>query len=293
MPKVVGIKFKGTAKVYWFDAGNLEYTEGAPVIVETARGVEMGYVKTLPEEMPESKIVSPLKPIMRIASQEDLKRQEENAAKIGEVLKTAEAKVVQRGIKMKLVSAQYTADGGKLIFYFTASGRVDFRDLVKDLASAFHIRIELRQIGDRDECRMIGCLGMCGRQCCCASCMDFTKVNIKMAKNQNLSLNPQKISGACGRLMCCLAYENDHYVETNRKMPKVGASVSIAGGASGTVVSINQLKLTVRVRTETKDGFEISDHPLDDVVKHDKSSAADDTEISGDELGEDLKKIQD
>lgn len=291
MPKVVGIKFSGTAKVYWFEAGDFEYKENDHVIVETARGVELGQVKMLPTDVDDDKVTSPLKPIMRIATQEDLDRQTENAAKIAGVLKTAEEKVAARGLKMKIVNAQYTADGSKLILYFTADSRVDFRDLVKDLASAFHIRIELRQIGDRDECRMLGGLGICGRVCCCASGCDFTKVNIKMAKNQNLSLNPQKISGQCGRLMCCLAYENDHYVETNKKMPKTGAAVSV-DGKTGSVVSINQLKLTVRVKTETQGGYEINDYPLSEVTKLDKSSALDDTDVSQGELAE-LKEIVD
>lgn len=291
MPKVVGIKFSGTAKVYWFDAGEHEYKENDAVIVETARGVELGHVKTLPAEVEESKVVSPLKPVLRIATQEDLERQEANAARVPEVLKTAEEKVSARGLKMKIVNAQYTIDGSKLILYFTADSRVDFRELVKDLASAFHMRIELRQIGDRDECKMLGGLGPCGRVCCCAAGCDFTKVNIKMAKNQNLSLNPQKISGQCGRLMCCLEYENDYYVETNKKMPKVGAGVSVVG-KNGTVVGINQLKLMVRVKTDTSGGYEINDYPLAEVTKLDKSSAADDLDISRDELAS-LKEIVD
>lgn len=291
MPKVVGIKFNGTAKVYWFEAGEHEYKENDAVIVETARGVELGYVKMLPTDVEDDKVTSPLRPVMRVATEEDLKRQTENAARIKDVLRTADEKVTARALKMKIVNAQYTADGSKLILYFTADNRVDFRDLVKDLASAFHIRIELRQIGDRDECRMLGGLGMCGRVCCCASGCDYTKVNIKMAKNQNLSLNPQKISGHCGRLMCCLAYENDHYVETNKKMPKVSASVSV-DGKSGTVIGINQLKMTVRVKTETPSGYEINDYPLSAVTKLDKSSALDDTDVSAGELAG-LKSIVD
>lgn len=293
MPKVVGIKFNGTAKVYWFDAGNLEYAENDPVLVETARGVELGYVKTLPAEVEDNKVVSPLRPVMRIATEEDLKRNRENADKINDVLKTADEKVAARKLNMKFVSAQYTADGGKLIFYFTATERVDFRDLVKDLASAFRIRIELRQIGERDECRMIGGLGICGRACCCAAGCDYSKVNIKMAKNQNLSLNPQKISGCCGRLMCCLAYENEHYTETNKLMPKVGATVMVEGHGRGTVIGINQLKLNVKVRIEKKEGFDIQDFPLSAVTKLDKSSAADDADVSFGESGDELKSILD
>lgn len=291
MPKVVGIKFDGTAKIYWFAAGDYSYNEDDKVIVETARGVEMGTVKMLPCDVDDGRVSKPLKEIMRIATPDDIKRMKENADKIGSVMSVAEQKVKDRKIAMKLVSAQYTADGSKLIFCFTAPGRVDFRELVKDLASAFHIRIELRQIGERDECKVMGGFGMCGRQCCCSQGCDFPKVNIKMAKNQNLSLNPQKISGVCGRLMCCLAYENEYYVATNKQMPKVGASVKV-NGEDGTVVGINQLKLTVRVKTETRDGFEINDYPLDSISKLDQRSAADDLEADIN-VPDELKNIQD
>ncbi len=290
MPRVVGVKFAGTPKVYWFAAGEHEYTEGCSVIVETARGVEIGTVKTLPKDVDESEIVSPLKQVLRMADERDLARQADYDSRRAETLKLASEKVAARKLKMKLVDAQYTIDGAKLVLYFTAESRVDFRELVRDLASAFHTRIELRQIGTRDECRMMGSLAPCGRVCCCASGCDFSKVSIKMAKNQNLSLNPSKISGMCGRLMCCLAYENAYYTEVNKIMPKVGSRVRVRtedGETSGTVVGINQIKMTVNVRTEIKDGtFETKEHPLDNVVKLDSSSAADDMKVSSAEAAE-------
>lgn len=296
MPTVVGIKFDNTPKVYWFAAGDLQYKTDDRVIVETARGVEMGRVKTLPTEVEESKIVSPLKKVLRIASEQDLAKQAEYEAKRPETIKLAAEKIAARKLKMKLVDAQYTIDGAKLVLYFTADTRVDFRELVKDLASTFRTRIELRQIGTRDECRMLGGLGPCGRACCCASGCDFAKVNIKMAKNQNLSLNPGKISGMCGRLMCCLSYENAYYAETNKRMPKVGSFVRVRtddGELSGNVVSINQIKLTVGVKTENASGtFETHEYPLESIVRLDGSSAADDLTVSSAEVAE-LGEIED
>ncbi len=296
MPTVVGIKFDNTPKVYWFAAGDFEYKLGDRVIVETARGVEMGRVKTLPAEVDESRIVSPLKSVLRIANEHDLEKQAEYEAKRPETIRLAAEKIAARKLKMKLVDAQYTIDGAKLVLYFTADNRVDFRELVKDLASTFRTRIELRQIGTRDECRMLGGLGPCGRECCCASGCDFAKVNIKMAKNQNLSLNPGKISGMCGRLMCCLSYENAYYSETNKMMPKIGSSVKVRtddGEESGSVVSINQIKLTVGVKTENSTGtFETREYPLSSIVRLDGSSAADDLTVSSAEAAE-LGEIED
>ena len=290
MPIVVGVKFDNTPKVYWFSAGEFEYTEGCRVIVETARGVEIGTVKTMPKEVEESKIVSPLKDVLRIATKDDLDRQKEYDEKRPEAIRIASEKISARGLKMKVVDAQYTIDGAKLVLYFTAESRVDFRELVKDLASAFRTRIELRQMGSRDECRMIGGLAPCGRACCCSAGLDFSKVNIKMAKNQNLSLNPAKISGMCGRLMCCLSYENAHYAETNKLMPKMGSKVKVTTEESsftGTVVGINQIKMTVNVKNEIKDGsFEIKEYPLESVTKLDSSSAADDLVVSKAEAAE-------
>ena len=296
MPTVVGVKFENTPKIYWFEANGLEYTMGAAVVVETARGMEIGKVKTLPEEVEEERVGAPLKKVLRIATEEDLARQREHAARKPEVMRIAAEKIAARGLKMKLVDAEYTVDGAKLVLYFTAENRVDFRELVRDLASAFRTRIELRQIGTRDECRMLGGLGPCGRECCCAAGCDFSKVSIKMAKNQNLSLNPGKISGLCGRLMCCLSYENAYYTETNKLMPKVGSKVRVVsedGEKTGTAVGINQIKMTVSVRTESKDGsFEIKDHPLSEIRKLDAASAADDMAVSKAEAAE-LKNMED
>lgn len=297
MPRVVGVRFENTPKIYWFAAGEYEYALGMSVIVETARGPEIGTVKMLPKDVEESEIVSPLKPVLRVATPEDLERHEQQLAKRPEILKTAAEKIAARKLKMKLVDAQYTIDGAKLVLYFTSDSRVDFRELVKDLASAFRTRIELRQIGTRDECRMLGGYGPCGRVCCCASGCEFAKVNIRMAKNQNLSLNPGKISGLCGRLMCCLSYENAYYTETNKLMPKTGGKVKIVENgetvATGVTVGINQIKMTVRVKTENRDGsFDVSDYPLENIVKLDSSSAADELNVSKDEEAE-LKSIED
>lgn len=282
MPIVVGIRFENTPKVYWFAAGELEYTPGCAVIVETSRGVELGKVRIMPKEIPEEKVIAPLKEVVRIATEEDIRTYNNYKSKREDVMRTAAEKIASRGLAMKLVDVEYTLDGTKLVFYFTAETRVDFRELVRDLASIFKTRIELRQIGSRDECRMTGGLGPCGRICCCASGCDFAKVSVKMAKTQGLSLNPSKISGLCGRLMCCLSYENEHYAETNKLMPKVGTAVQITTDdyeGTGTAVGINQIKRTVSVRIELKDGsFETKDVPLDNIRKLDNASAADDLE---------------
>ena len=215
MAKIVGIKFKRTAKSYYFDPKGQEYKRGAIMIVETARGVEYGKVVVETKEVPDSEVVQPLKPVIRLATSEDIKKIKKDEERAVAAIKTANEKVAARGVKMKIIDAEYTFDNGKLVFYFTAANRVDFRDLVKDLASAFHSRIELRQVGTRDETRLLGGIAPCGREVCCASCLpDFRKVTIKMAKTQGLSLNPAKISGLCGRLMCCLEYENEYYSET-------------------------------------------------------------------------------
>ena len=254
MAKIVGIRFKNTAKVYYFAPGKEFFAKGDGVIVETARGVEFGTVSIEVKEVDDKEIVQPLKPIIRKATQADIERLKKNEEKAPEALKICNEKVLARGLDMKLINAEYTFDGSKIIFYFTAPGRIDFRDLVKDLASVFRIRIELRQIGIRDETRLLGGIAPCGRPCCCASCMsDFKKVSIKMAKTQGLSLNPSKISGLCGRLMCCLAYENDYYKDVYKKMPKIGSDV-VAPDGKGVVISVNMLTYNVKVKIEAKDG---------------------------------------
>lgn len=292
MPKVVGIKFRKSPKIYYFAPGDNEFTEGGGVIVETAKGQEYGTVAMLPTDVKDNEVVQPLKPIVRVATKEDERRVRDNEARRDETLRLATEKVEKAGLDMKLVDAEYTFDGSKLVIYFTADGRVDFRDLVKELASAFRIRIELRQIGARDECKMLGGIAPCGRACCCSDHMsEYAHVSVKMAKNQNLSLNPAKISGLCGRLMCCLAYENAHYVETNKKMPKMGSQVTTADKRRGTVVGLNQLKETVRVKYEENDKTEFVDVPLSDVVAKGKGSAQDDAN-AGDESAE-VKKLLD
>ena len=254
MAKIVGIKFKRTAKSYYFDPQGQEYKRGAIMIVETARGVEYGKVVVETKEVPDSEVVQPLKPVIRLATSEDIKKIKKDEERAVAAIKTANEKVAARGVKMKIIDAEYTFDNGKLVFYFTAANRVDFRDLVKDLASAFHSRIELRQVGTRDETRLLGGIAPCGREVCCASCLpDFRKVTIKMAKTQGLSLNPAKISGLCGRLMCCLEYENEYYSETYKKMPKVGSEVDTPDGKA-IVVSNNMITLKITTKKPTGDG---------------------------------------
>lgn len=292
MPKVVGIKFRKSPKIYYFAPGDNEFTEGGGVIVETAKGQEYGTVAMLPADVRDSEVVQPLKPIVRVATKEDERRVRDNEARRDETLRLATEKVEKAGLDMKLVDAEYTFDGSKLVIYFTADGRVDFRDLVKELASAFRIRIELRQIGARDECKMLGGIAPCGRACCCSDHMsEYAHVSVKMAKNQNLSLNPAKISGLCGRLMCCLAYENAHYVETNKRMPKMGSQVTTADKRRGTVVGLNQLKETVRVKYEENDKTEFVDVPLADVIVKGKGSAQDDANAV--EESAEVKKLLD
>lgn len=266
MAKIVGIKFKRTAKSYYFDPKGQEYKRGAIMIVETARGVEYGKVVVETKDVPDEEVVQPLKPVIRLATNEDLKKIKKDEERAFAAIKTANEKVAARGVKMKIIDAEYTFDNGKLVFYFTAANRVDFRDLVKDLASAFHSRIELRQVGTRDEARLLGGIAPCGREVCCASCLpDFRKVTIKMAKTQGLSLNPAKISGLCGRLMCCLEYENDYYSETYKKMPKIGSEVDTPDGKA-IVVSNNMITLKVTTKKPTGDGgFTYKDYALAEI----------------------------
>lgn len=280
MEKIVGIKFKNTSKVYYFAPAkeNEVYEPGQGVIVETAKGLEYGIVVFGLKEVPDDEVVKPLKPIIRKTSKRDDDLIKENEKKIPSSLATAEEKIQKLGLDMKLVGAEYSFDGKKLVFYFTSDGRVDFRDLVKELASVFKVRIELRQIGIRDETKLIGGLGPCGRACCCSSCIpDFKKVSIKMAKTQGLSLNPTKISGLCGRLMCCLEYENGHYTEVYKKMPKLGSNVSTPEG-NGIVINNNMLKLIVKVKVTKPDGSEIyKDFPLKDLKFKANQQVPDDT----------------
>ncbi|MBQ1421488.1 MAG: stage 0 sporulation family protein [Firmicutes bacterium] len=248
MVTVIGVRFKQAGKVYYFDPGEQVLNIGDHVIVETARGTEFGEVSMANSEVPESGIVAPLKPIIRIATEQDYIRHEENEKKKARAMELCQEKIDKRGLDMKLVDVEYTFDNSKVIFYFTADGRVDFRELVKDLAGVFRMRIELRQIGVRDEAKMLGGIGSCGRPLCCHSWLaDFEPVSIKMAKVQNLSLSPTKISGICGRLMCCLKFENDVYTDLRRNMPEVGEQVKTPEGL-GKVVDTTILEGKVKVR---------------------------------------------
>ncbi|WP_446898230.1 PSP1 domain-containing protein [Clostridium sp. LBM24168] len=257
MVTVIGVRFKKAGKIYYFSPGNLDIKEYSNVIVETARGVEFGKCVIQPKQIEEEDIVSPLKNVLRIATDEDIKKHNENKKKEKEAFSICMNKIEQHNLKMKLIDVEYTFDNNKVIFYFTADGRIDFRELVKDLASIFRTRIELRQIGVRDEAKMIGGLGPCGRTMCCSTFLgDFVPVSIKMAKEQNLSLNPTKISGICGRLMCCLNYEQYIYEDIRKRMPKVKSIVSTPYG-NGEVVSNSVVGGNVKVKIKNHDGEDV------------------------------------
>ena len=267
MVNVIGVRFENAGKLYFFDPGEFWPTPGDYVLVETSRGIEFGEVVTGIKEIDDSTLQSPLKPVVRIASAEDLQHFKDNKAAEKEAYQVCQKKISEHKLDMKLVSVEYTFDNSKILFYFTANGRVDFRSLVKDLAGVFKTRIELRQIGVRDEAKMLGGLGICGRPICCGAFLgDFQPVSIKMAKEQNLSLNPTKISGVCGRLMCCLKYEQDQYEATRKKMPKVGKEVITPDGP-GVVWDLNIIKETVKVRIQKGDSSELRDYPMDEVQR--------------------------
>lgn len=253
MKKIVGIRFKKLGKIYFFNPCDIEFEKGQSAIVETARGVELGEVAIANRIIDDSKIIAPLKDVIRLATEEDIKRYEENEKKSKEAYAVCEKKIQEHNLDMKLVDVEYTFDGTKLLFYFTADGRIDFRDLVKDLAAIYKTRIELRQIGVRDEVKMLGGYGMCGRElCCCNHLGDLNPVSIKMAKEQGLSLNPTKISGVCGRLMCCLKHEQEVYEEKLSRLPSVGSIVKTPEG-KGTVEDVEVLREIIKVKIE-KDG---------------------------------------
>ena len=267
MVNVIGVRFENAGKLYFFDPGELWPTPGDYVLVETSRGIEFGEVVTGIKEIDDSTLQSPLKPVVHIASAEDIQHNKDNKAAQREAYQVCQKKIAEHKLDMKLVSVEYTFDNSKILFYFTANGRVDFRSLVKDLAGVFKTRIELRQIGVRDEAKMLGGLGVCGRPICCGTFLgDFQPVSIKMAKEQNLSLNPTKISGVCGRLMCCLKYEQDQYEATRKKMPKVGKEVITPDGP-GVVWDLNIIKETVKVRIQKGDSSELKDYPMDEVQR--------------------------
>lgn len=248
MTKVIGVRFRRAGKVYFFSPGKLEIRHGDNVIVETARGVEFGNVVTGPREVEEERISQPLKSVIRLANKDDYRREEKNREKEKEAFSICQEKIRKHGLDMKLIDAEYTFDNNKVLFYFTADGRIDFRELVKDLASVFRTRIELRQIGVRDETKIRGGIGICGRELCCHTYLtEFAPVSIKMAKEQNLSLNPSNISGVCGRLMCCLTNEEQNYEELNSRLPAVGDTVTTPEKLKGDVQAVNVLRQLVKV----------------------------------------------
>ena len=265
MIKVTGVRFRSAGKIYYFDPAGFDIKKGDNVIVETARGVEFGTVVMGIREVEDDKVVSPLKPILRMATKKDQETVERNREREKEAFDICMEKIRKHDLDMKLVDAEYTFDNNKVLFYFTADGRVDFRELVKDLAAVFKTRIELRQIGVRDETKILGGIGICGRPLCCHSWMpEFIPVSIKMAKEQNLSLNPTKISGTCGRLMCCLKNEQDTYEYLNSKLPAVGDYVTTEDGLKGEVASVNVLRQLVKVIVSLdKDEKEIKEYPVD------------------------------
>lgn len=264
MRKIVGIRFRTAGKVYYFDPLHFEINKGDHVIVETARGVEYGTAVSGIREIEEDKITQPLKPVIRIATERDDKQQEENKGKEKEAFQICLEKIRKHNLEMKLIDTEYTFDNNKILFYFTADGRIDFRELVKDLAAVFKTRIELRQIGVRDETKVLGGIGICGRVLCCHTFLsEFAPVSIKMAKEQNLSLNPTKISGVCGRLMCCLKNEEETYEELNRRLPNVGDFVTTEDGLKGEVHSVNVLRQLVKIVVENDDEKEIMEYHVD------------------------------
>jgi len=265
MARVIGVRFRYAGKVYYFDPVDIELEQGERVIVETARGVECGEVVITAREVDDSEVVSPLKKVMRKATEEDIRHVEENRKKADEAYKICLEKIEKHNLDMKLIDVEYTFDNNKILFYFTADGRVDFRELVKDLAAVFRTRIELRQIGVRDEAKMMGGLGVCGRCLCCNSHLtEFHPVSIKMAKEQNLSLNPTKISGTCGRLMCCLKYEQNAYDDLLKRIPKVGALVQTPHG-TGTVVFVGLLQEKVKVKLDNENEPDLKEYDASEI----------------------------
>lgn len=266
MVEVIGVRFRNVGKIYYFGPKDYEIHVGDHVIVETARGVEYGYVVLAPREVEDKTVVQPLKDVLRIASQEDEERELKNREKEKEAFQICLEKIKEHKLEMKLIDVEYTFDNNKVLFYFTADGRVDFRALVKDLAAVFRTRIELRQIGVRDETKILGGIGICGRPLCCHTYLtEFAPVSIKMAKEQNLSLNQTKISGACGRLMCCLKNEQETYEELNKKLPSIGDTVTTKEGLQGKVHSVSVLRQYVRVLVEVNDEKEMRDYKAEEL----------------------------
>ncbi len=288
MVKVIGVRFRTAGKIYYFDPGKLEVKRNDHVIVETARGIEYGTVVGDPREVEDDKVVQPLKAVLRVATQKDDEQEAANKKKEKEAYHICLEKIRKHDLQMKLIDAEYTFDNNKVLFYFTADGRIDFRELVKDLASVFKTRIELRQIGVRDETKILGGIGICGRPLCCHTHLsEFAPVSIKMAKEQNLSLNPTKISGVCGRLMCCLKNEEEIYEDLNRKLPNVGDFVTTEDGLKGEVHSVNVLRQLVKVIVDVGDEKEIQEYKVEQIRfkrRHNKNRKADPNEAELKEL---------
>jgi len=291
MITVIGVRFRTAGKIYYFNPKDIEFKRNDHVIVETARGVEYGTVVLPNREVEDDKVIQPLKSIIRKATEADGETNLRNREKEKEALKICHEKILKHNLEMKLIDAEYTFDNNKVLFYFTADGRVDFRELVKDLAAVFRTRIELRQIGVRDETKILGGIGVCGRALCCHSYLsDFVPVSIKMAKEQSLSLNPTKISGICGRLMCCLKNEEETYEELNRKLPNVGDRVTTDDGYKGEVCGVNVLRQLVKIVIEDGDEKEIREYGVDH-IKFKPRHKKDSQKLSKEEMAE-LKKLE-
>ncbi|MBP3459841.1 MAG: stage 0 sporulation family protein [Lachnospiraceae bacterium] len=291
MRKIIGIRFRTAGKVYYFDPLDFKIGKGDHVIVETARGIEYGTAVGDIRELEEEKISQPLKPVIRIATERDDKQQADNKKKEKEAFQICLEKIKKHNLEMKLIDTEYTFDNNKILFYFTADGRIDFRELVKDLASVFKTRIELRQIGVRDETKVLGGIGICGRALCCHTFLsEFAPVSIKMAKEQNLSLNPTKISGVCGRLMCCLKNEEETYEELNRRLPNVGDFVTTDDGLKGEVHSVNVLRQLVKVLVDTGDEKDIVEYHVDQ-LRFKRRHRKDKVDVNDAELKE-LEKLE-
>ena len=292
MTKVIGVRFRNVGKIYYFSPKDFDIKSGDHVIVETARGVEYGQVVLPPREVEDEKVIQPLKEVIRIANTQDDKKEENNRRREKDAYQICLKKIREHGLEMKLIDVEYTFDNNKVLFYFTADGRIDFRELVKDLAAVFKTRIELRQIGVRDETKILGGIGICGRPLCCHTHLsEFIPVSIKMAKEQNLSLNPTKISGVCGRLMCCLKNEEETYEELNRRLPNVGDFVTTEDGLKGEVHSVNVLRQLVKVIVDVDDEKEIQEYKVEQLRfkrKHNKNHKVD---VSDAELKE-LEKLE-
>lgn len=283
--KVIGVRFRTAGKIYYFSPQEFSIKRGDHVIVETARGIEFGTVVMAPTEMEGSKVIQPLKPVLRLAAEKDLEQEASNKVKEKEAFQICQEKIKKHKLEMKLIDAEYTFDNNKVLFYFTADGRIDFRELVKDLAAVFKTRIELRQIGVRDETKILGGVGICGRGLCCHTYLsEFVPVSIKMAKEQNLSLNPTKISGVCGRLMCCLKNEQETYEYLNSRLPVIGDHVTTPEGLKGVVQSVNVLRQLVKVVVELEDEKEAREYKVKELKF--RSRRRKDVKISAAELKE-------